>query len=415
MRNVIASGMIVAAALLMGADVKETEKAPVQFEPSPRVAAEGRSPKITVRRQHGLYLLYSARSAKGGMDLWVQASQDVGDTFAEPMRVNDVEGEVSDHGENSAQLLLSPDENTLYAVWNGKDASVGGGSHVRFARGGTMMPGWSKAVTVNDDRLPVSHGFQGAAVGPDGTIFVAWLDGRERESGRGMEGTSALYLSRSRDGGQTWEKNVRVAGDVCPCCRAAIGFSGGNVVVFWRGVEADQTRDIYSAASADGGATWSEARLVARDGWKINGCPHVGAAVASLGERLWAAWFSEAAGDPAIYAAWTGDGGRTFSGRIRISEGVTDPTHPAMAGDGERLAVVFQARDANAEAGWGRMGVYYREIGADGLSGLQRLGEGKANASYPFVAHGLSGRVFTAWTEIVAGNPRAMLLRGRRR
>jgi hypothetical protein len=388
----------------------------VRFEPEPRVVAEGRSPKLVARRQHGLYLLYSARSPNGGADLWIRSSQDLGDTFSEPMRVNDIEGEVSDHGENSAQLLLSPDQNMLYVVWNGKDPSVAGGSHVRFARSSAMAPSWSKAVTLNDDKLPVSHSFQGAAVAPDGAIFVAWLDGREQKSGRTLEGTSALYLARSFDGGQTWEPNTRVAGDICPCCRVAIGFSGGKVLVFWRGVEPDQTRDIYVAASPDRGATWSSPRLVARDGWQINGCPHVGPAVAAAHEKLWVVWFTEARNDPAIYAAWTADGGASFSEPIRISEGVTDPTHPAVASDGERLSITFQARDAGLRSGWGRVYPYYREIRADGkLSSLVRLPVLEANSTYPSVASGLSGRVFLSWTETVNGQPRAVVLRGRPR
>jgi hypothetical protein len=412
LRNKLAIGL--AAAVLSGSAAKDEERTEIRFEPEPRVLVEGRSPKLVARRQHGLYLLYSARSPKGGMDLFVRSSQDVGDTFSEPLRVNDVEGEVSDHGENSAQLLLSPDENTLYVIWNGKDPAVGGGTHVRFARSGAMAPGWSKAVTLNDDGLPVSHSFQGAAVSPDGTIYVAWLDGREKEGGHNLEGTSALYLARSHDGGQSWEKNVRVAGNICPCCRPSIGFAGGNVLVFWRGVEQDQTRDIYMAVSTDRGATWSSPKLVARDGWKINGCPHVGPAVAAVQRKLWVVWFSEADSDPAIYAAATADGGASFSERIRISEGVTDPTHPAVASDGQRVSVTFQARDANAESGWGKMQPYYREIRADGsLSSLLRLPAGKANISYPAVTLGLSGRVFLGWTETLDGQPRAMMLRGR--
>ena len=38
-------------------------------------------------------------------------------------------------------------------------------------------------------------------------------------------------IFRSVDGGKTWSKNVRIARDVCPCCRVAFGFTGGRVVV----------------------------------------------------------------------------------------------------------------------------------------------------------------------------------------
>lgn len=413
MNRVAIFTLAAAAVVLVTGAAKDPIAGAARFEPEPRALFEGRSPMLAVRRQHGLYLLYSSKSPKGGMDLWVRSSQDVGDTFGEPMRVNDQEGEVSDHGENSAQLLLSPDQNTLYVVWNGRDPAAGAGTHIRFARSGAMAPAWSKAVTINDDGLAVSHSFQSAAVGPDGTLWVAWLDGREKEGRANMEGTSALYLARSFDGGKTWSKNVRIAGNVCPCCRAAIGFLGGKVFVFWRGVEPDHVRDIYWAASTDRGASWTAPQPVARDGWRINGCPHVGPAVATAQDKLWVVWFTEANGDPSIMAAAT-HGGSGFTPPVRISEGVTDPTHPAVASDGQRVAVTFQARDAAAASGWGKMQPFYREIRPGGtLSRLQRLPIAKANASYPSIALGLSGRVFVAWTETIEGRPHAMLLRGR--
>ncbi len=66
------------------------------------------------------------------------------------------------------------------------------------------------------------------------------------------------------------------------------------------------------------------------------------------------------------------------------------------------------------------MAVWYREIGTDGaLSPLVRVGQGKAGASYPTVALGMSGRVFLGWTETgpaepqAQSGPQAMMLRGR--
>ncbi|MBM3782707.1 MAG: exo-alpha-sialidase [Acidobacteria bacterium] len=400
------------ATALLAAEGKPSPRSfAVTFEPEAQSLGAGKSPKFFARRAHGLMFLKTV-----GSDLMFYSSPDLGESQGESMKVNNVPGEVSDHGENAPQLLTSPDESFLYAVWNARDPKNPEGSVVRFSRAGAMRTVWSPAVTLNDDNKPVSHGFQTAAVAPDGTIYVGWLDGRD---GRGATegatgGTTSIYMTRSTDGGKTWSKNVRVGTNVCPCCRLAWGFVNGRVVLAWRYVEKGDIRDIYSAASDDQGETWSAAAPVFKDGWKIKGCPHVGPAMTSLGGKLYITWFTEGANDPAIYMASSADGGKTWGPRTKLSTGTTDPTHPQIAVNEGRMAVVFQARDAKAKGGWGKMGVYYREIRAGGtMSALVRAGEGKSTPTYPMVALGLSGRVFIGWTETSEGASQAMLLRGR--
>ncbi|MEX2263668.1 MAG: sialidase family protein [Bryobacteraceae bacterium] len=406
----------VAAAALIARDAPARK---LVFEDEPRLIGAGRSPQFLPRRQHGLLMTFTK-----AQDLYFQASNDLGDTFTDPVRVNDKPGEVSDHGENSPQLLASPGERDLYAIWSAKDARATSASLIRFSRANGMNPEWAPAITLNDDSLPASHSFQGAAVGPDGTIYAAWLDGREKPAAGGghaghgthgsMAGTSAIYISRSLNNGRTFEKNVRVAGNVCPCCRVSIGFSQGNIVLAWRGVEEGDLRDITTSVSSDRGATWTKPALAARDGWKLNGCPHVGPSLASLGGTLWVTWFSEGGDDPAIYLTKSTDGGRTFQPRQRVSGTTLDPTHPYLTGSDGKLALVFQARDEKSAKGWGKFVTYYREIYPDGnLSSLVRAGGGKANANYPTAALGLSGRIFLGWSENSGEGPKAYLLRGR--
>jgi hypothetical protein len=387
-----------------------------RFEREPRELGTGRSPKLLARLAHGLQVLWVAPAAGGkGQDLFFQASSDHGDTFTDPLRVNDAPGEVSDHGENSPVLAASPDGRRLYAVWSARDPRTAMGTNIRFSRAVSMRPSFAPAVTVNDDGLPVSHSFQTLGVAPDGTVYVAWLDGRDNPGHGGAHGaTSSIYVARSTNEGQSFEKNVRVTDQVCPCCRPSITFAGDKVLVAWRRVEAGDIRDVFVASSSDQGQTWSKPVLAGRDGWKINGCPHVGPSIATLGAKVYAAWFTEGSGDPAIYLAVSEDGGRSFGPKQKISEGTLDPTHPQLAAAEGRLAAVFQARSAAGEQGWGRIGVYYRELYPDGtMSPLVRLPEGKANASYPSVALGMSGRVYVGWTESQRGASAAYLVRGR--
>ncbi len=370
--------------------------------------------KLLSRRAQGLVGLYAAPAERGGADPYYVSSNDLGESWTEPQRINNVPGEVSDHGENSAQLFFSPDEMTLYAFWNARDPK--GGSHVRFSRGGAMMTTWSPAVTVDDDPLPNSHGFQGAGVSPDGTLYAAWLDMREKDDSKTGDYTAsaaAVYLTRSTDGGKTWSKNVRVARDVCPCCRAAFGFTGGRVVVAWRGVDSGDMRDVYTAYSADSGATWSKPALVHRDNWKIKGCPHVGPSLATVGDKLYVVWFSEAGAKPGIYYSSTTNGER-FAPRLSFSDGTADPSHPFVTAYENRLAVAFKARDAKEKEGWGKSSVYYRELLPGGtLTPLVKAGvSAEGSVANPTVALGMSGRTFLTWTESRGEKgSRAMLLR----
>jgi hypothetical protein len=63
---------------------------------------------------------------------------------------------------------------------------------------------------------------------------------------------------------------------------------------------------------------WTEPRPVAEDGWTIPGCPVNGPAVAASDVRVFVAWFTGAAGQPAVRAAASDDGGATFAPPILL-------------------------------------------------------------------------------------------------
>ena len=240
-------------------------------------------------------------------------------------------------------------------------------------------------------------------------------DAEAAKTGDYTAGAAAVYLTKSTDGGKTWSKNQRLSTDVCPCCRVSFGFVGGRVVVSWRAVVTGDIRDIHFVSSADKGATWTQPRPIAVDNWKIKGCPHVGASLATAGDKLYAIWFTEAGGKPGIFLA-SSTNGVEFTPKRSVSDGTTDATHPFVAAYENRLGVAFQARDAKAEDSWGKMSIYYREIGANGtLTPLQKVGVPKVGAvNYPSLALGMSGRTFIGWTETRGEKgPQAVLVRGR--
>ncbi len=391
-----------AAVLLLGVD------APRMFESKPRVVAAGRDPMLSVRASGALSLL---KVDKG--NLWLQTSFDGGDSFDEGVRVNDIAGEVSSHGESTPQLQVRT-RSEFYCLWQARRAGADVAA-LRFARSLNWGESFSKAIDVDARPGAGSQGFFTMNVSPKGVVYVAWLDGRDR--GKGRAGTSAVYLARSTDKGGSFDPPVRVALDVCPCCRPSIGFSGErNVHVSWRGVLDGNVRDIFVGTSQDDGVKWGTPRRVAEDNWVLNGCPHSGAALASLGKQLYIAWYTVRDQNPALYAAWSEDAGQTFSRRIALSEGVIDPNHPFMLPAGDRLSLVFQGRDPGESEGWGRINAYYREIDSQGrMSQLERLGQAGGSVSYPTFAFEEPGRFYVTWAEpSKEGGKVIVMSRGRR-
>jgi hypothetical protein len=382
---------------------------PVIFESKARIVTSGRDPMIAVRASGALSLM---KVEKG--DVWLQTTFDGGDSFEPPVRINDVAGEVSSHAESSPQLYVRT-MHEFYCLWQARrPGQQHEGSALRFSRSMDWGQSFSKAIDVEGVSGGASQSFFTMNVSPKGIVYAAWLDGRDRTSGR--QGTAAVYLAKSVNRGASFEPSVRVALDACPCCRPSIGFTGSDSVqVAWRKVLDDNVRDIFVATSNDGGATWSAGTRVAEDNWVLNGCPHSGAAMASLGKRLFISWYTVREKQAKLYFAFSDDAGKTFSKRYDLSGNVVDPNHPYMLSTDDRISILFQGRDANENQGWGAVNTYYREVDAQGtLSPVERLKHAAGSASYPVLAFEAPGRLYAAWMEPKQDGTAIVMVRGRR-
>ena len=259
---------------------------------------------------------------------------------AAPVEIRDQLGPIEGHGESPPKLVYGPDSalHALYVV-----AKVVPGHRfplaaLRYTRSSDDGHTWSEPVNVADDRTFGQHNFHSLHVAGDGSLYVAWLDGRE--------GKSAAYLTRSADGGRTWEANRRVgSGEACPCCRTAIATaSDGTVYVAWRIVLAGDVRDVVVAKSGDRGRTWSGPARVHADDWVFHGCPHAGPAIQVDGDdHLHVAWWTGKEGAAGVYYARSDDGGTTFTAAEPLETAATSrPAHVQLAlGPRGAIAVVW--------------------------------------------------------------------------
>ena len=264
-----------------------------------------------------------------------------GGPMGQPVRVN--QPQESPYWRQEAPALIATPSD-IYVSWAMAHPKASPekpfSSELRLSKsvdgGRTFLP----SIVVNDDEQVINHTFDALHRGPDGTLHLSWIDGRE---GKKDPGT---FVARSLDHGRSVTANRKVDENTCVCCRTALASApDGTLYVAWRKIFGD-IRETVVARSEDGGQTFSAPVIVGHDQWVFPSCPH---RPASLGVdqqgRLYVVWYTEGADEiPAIYLAYSDDRGKTFSQKRQLNGGKgTFPDHPQMAVDpAGRVVVVWE-------------------------------------------------------------------------
>jgi len=360
----------------------------ITFEPTPQalLADPSSDPSIVVRASSQVFALVLRGRDGGGGDLVMVRSDDAGDHFGDPLAIGAAPGEVRAHVGGTPRLLLGP-RSELYAVWATPQALEVARSTDYGKSFGAPVP-----VPMRGARAP---SFFDAAVAPDGTLLLAWL-GRVPNKPT-PKGTAGVSVASSRDGVH-FDVAPGVASGACPCCRPALAAdSQGRWFLSFRTVRAG-IRDMVAMVTADRGGTWSAPVPVSRDGWRIDGCPHSGPALAVVNGALYVAWYSEAGGAPRLYWTRSPTARLAFAPRRRLSGALLDANQPALAVQGDQVFAAFQARDPHARGGWAPTGIYLRRL-ADGAAPPSRVPSGAGGAHGARLASMGAGRWAVVWTQ----------------
>ncbi|HEX8691748.1 MAG TPA: sialidase family protein [Longimicrobium sp.] len=156
-----------------------------------------------------------------------------------------------------------------------------------------------------------------------------------------------IRVARSADRGKTFGPSLAVDGDVCPCCRTSLAVGpDGSVYVAWRKVFPGDVRDVVVARLAPGAVSWSAPARVHADGWVFPGCPHAGPSVAvDARGRVHVGWYTGKEGRQGLWYAASDDAGRTFGrpAALLTAEWVP-PSQVALSAEGERVWITFDDR-----------------------------------------------------------------------
>jgi len=227
-----------------------------------------------------------------------------------------------------------------------------GGEHACDIRVAVSPDGaaWPDARSPHRDELPVEHAFA-SLIATGGEAFTCvWLDGREY-AGKEEGDPGAQSQLRAADwAGGTFGAETVLDPKVCDCCPTAAVRTASGMLVAYRDRSDDEVRDIW-LVRRDRQGTWSAPYALSTEAWRIPGCPVNGPALAAADDEVAAVWFTMAADTAVVMAAWSHDGGATFSPAARIDDGSpVGRVDVALLADGDALAVwVETANDGRSE------------------------------------------------------------------
>lgn len=375
--------LVVAAWLLAGT----AAYAAARFTPQERLgyaAGDQWEPAVAADGFGHVYLLYPQYGFVPGCatcpspSMTLQISNDRGVTWSAPRVVAP-----AGNGQYDPQITVDPvDHRTLYASWlqNAKSNAVvakstdfgqtwslvianrmarGVDKDVLAVRGNDVYVAYSQeqhlwvsvshdggqtfsAASLNSNPALRSVTAGSATIDSAGNVYVAWSGYRERE---GVRGPVNLYLSRSGDGGNSWQASLLDSSAAPPGCSAQkcgwaflgaqmalASDAGGTLYALWNsGRQAGAPERIYFASSTTAGVSWS---------------PRQDVSSASLGvEHAFPAMVAGTAGDVRI--AWmdtrsapywntfyrsSTNGGASWSDEMRISSYVPGYGYISSAG-----------------------------------------------------------------------------------
>jgi hypothetical protein len=194
-----------------------------------------------------------------------------------------------------------------------------------------------------------SQRFEALALDADGSVFAAWLDKRNRvpaqQRGQKYEG-AGLFFASSNDGGATYSDARLLADNTCECCRLGLAFAGpGRPVVVFRNIFEGGVRD-HAIVTFSDPATPGEVHRVSQDDWQIAACPHHGPSLSiSASGTYHVAWYTNGKVRKGLFYARSRDGGKTFSEPVAIGRPDRNPTRPYVIAGLSETAMVWKEFD----------------------------------------------------------------------
>lgn len=228
----------------------------------------------------------------------------------------------------------------LFAAWQEKSGSHG--RQLRLARSSNGGATWSAPLMPHPD-LVSEFGFASLVGRKDGQFYAVWLDGRGLEGGMEGKGDMQLHLATVDAKGKATDTLLDPR--ICDCCQTGMAMTDVGPIIAYRDRSANEIRDISVVRWT--GSAWSEPKSVHADNWEIRGCPVNGPQLDARGKDVVIAWFTGSQGKPRVHAAFSSDGGATWSTPVRVDVGETTTGHVdvGLLADGSAIVTWTEGKE----------------------------------------------------------------------
>ena len=296
-----------------------------------------------------------------------------------------------------------------FAHWLSYSADGAYSYDVRTMFGGGQPPTWGESFSPHDDGTLTEHGFV-SSLPLDGRRALIWLDGRNTQppggdAGGHMGHAGGMTLRAATvgpDGAVADEQEID--GLVCDCCQTDLAAGSKGPIAAYRDRTEEEIRDIYVTRYVDG--AWTPGERLSFDEWHITGCPVNGPAVAAHGNLVVIAWFTAADGKPLVQARISTDGGATFGERLILARDNILGHVDAVAVDGN---AVFVSWLENGKQDLDDIRV--RSLAADGRFGpVRTVGRTALTRIVPQLARS-GDELVLAWSDDIGGEQRVSSIR----
>lgn len=258
----------------------------------------------------------------------------------------------------SGNLYLGWTEFDLYQSEDPEDKS-----RIRFSYSDDRSATWSEPIIISDtegDCLDDDNTMEGAvpAVGNNGDVYICWA------------GPEGIYFDKSSDGGQTFGQDMIISDmpggwaiDIPGIFRCnGMPFTvydnsdsdySGNLYVMWSDQRngSDNT-DIFLMKSEDGGASWSQRKMINNDGTQSHQFfPNI--VVDPITGIIYIVYYdrsTSAGNETDVWMARSTDGGESFTS-YKISKTSFTPVYTVFFGD----YIDIDAYNGHIYASWMRM------------------------------------------------------------
>lgn len=199
----------------------------------------------------------------------------------------------------------------LFSHWLAKTDEDTYAYSIFLARSDDGGESWQPLGPLNDDGTPTEHGFV-SYIAEDEGVRAFWLDGRQMVDGGDMTLRTA-WIGQDVAPAQVLDDRV------CECCSTSAAVTAQGPIVVYRDRSDEEIRDIGRVRRTGDG--WTQTASVANDGWRIEGCPVNGPAVAAAGNEVAVAWYTAAGSGPKAQIAFSANAGESFEPPYVFDEG----------------------------------------------------------------------------------------------